>query len=113
MIDELTRRFGENEVNQAIARGINEALEEGQQLVVNDSPERTGDLKKSISIRRANPTDKVPSGAVYSDLYYAPFVEFGTKRGTKPHAMFRKNLGTIQQLVRQRVRAELMDLWNN
>ena len=112
LVEKLRRRFTDDTVNEAVARGINSAMEIGQELVRSDTPVRTGALRASIEIREADPSEQNPSGQIYSNLHYAPFIEYGTSRGTKPAAMFRKNLGPIQNLVRQHVRRELMELWN-
>lgn len=67
---------GADKVRKAIAKGAPELADAARTL----APHRDGDLQKSIGHEIA--ADGL-SATVGSDLYYARFVEFGTKGGGK------------------------------
>lgn len=77
-------------IENRLAHNIEGAASLAYESIVRFTPVRTGRLRDSIAIRQLK-----FGFEVYSDLYYAPYVEFGTAR-MAPRAMFRRGLAAVR-----------------
>lgn len=104
---------------KAAARAINKTALQGEALIAESTPVQTSNLKNSIKHTRATPDNR--QAVIYSNVIYAPYVEYGVGqltdwpggsstpdvRGFAPRAMFRRNMGQIETLLLQNLRREI------
>lgn len=75
MLDSLPVKIARNIMRAAVNAGSKVVRDKARELVPVDS----GDLRKSIVTRQSKAANGTISGGVKTDLFYARFVEFGTR----------------------------------
>jgi hypothetical protein len=86
-----------NRLDVTMADQLQKSAEYTMNMVKEETPVKTGNLRNSI----AQKTDKDTLVAtVYSDVEYALYVEYGTRR-FGPRAMFRKGLNRARYMIKK------------
>lgn len=69
------------------------------------APLETGTLRRSINTQRPVKSGKMIKGKVGTNIFYAPYQEFGTKRGVRPKRYLsgsvEKNKGFFEQEMKK------------
>jgi HK97 gp10 family phage protein/SPP1 family predicted phage head-tail adaptor len=120
-IKSLDKAFSQLEM-KAAGKATRQALRKGAKVIATDAKRRapvdTGKLRDSIKVR-AQRRSRIAIGvnAVTRDadfqgkrLFYALFVEYGTRRGQRPQPFMRPAFDANKDSVRQQI---LTDLWAN